>query len=181
MNIRELNPEMAQEARACVVALRNGSLASFPTPSGWCTVCDCSNKIAVEALLRCNQLTNFCILIDHDGRLSKYSAPLSEPVLNLIEFSEKPLQFIIDGASIVAPTIPANTPFMIAADPFSNRVASSFGKALLAGFGTEPANNFQDLNTTCHVVNLRAGMNASPDQIIIMRFSKDGSFQFIKK
>ena len=31
MNIRELNPEMAQEARACVVALRNGS-GELPYP-----------------------------------------------------------------------------------------------------------------------------------------------------
>jgi len=181
MNVRELNPEMTQEARACVVALRNGSLASFPTPSGWCTVCDCSNKMAVEALMGCSQLTNFCILIDHEGRLSKYTAPLSEPVLNLLEFSERPLQFVIEGASAAAPNIPLETPFMIATDPFSNRVASSFGKALLAGFGTEPVTNIQDLNTTCHVVNLRAGMHASPDQIVIMQFSKDGSFRFIKK
>ena len=129
----------------------------------------------------CSQLTNFCILIDHEGRLSKYTAPLSEPVLNLLEFSERPLQFVIEGASAAAPNIPLETPFMIATDPFSNRVASSFGKALLAGFGAEPVTNLQDLKTTCHVVNLRAGMHASPDQIVVMQFSKDGSFRFIKK
>jgi tRNA A37 threonylcarbamoyladenosine synthetase subunit TsaC/SUA5/YrdC len=179
MSRRELNPEMAQEARDCVVALRKGSMASFPSPSGWCTVCDVTDESATKALLHSKVVSHHCVLLDHDGRLVRYYGQLSEPLLNLIEFSEKPLQFILKGASQAAKHLPSNLPFMIASDTFSNRVSSSYGKPLLAAFGQEPNTSID--NIPCHVVNLRTSMDANTDQIVVMQFNQDGSFQFIKK
>jgi L-threonylcarbamoyladenylate synthase len=175
-----LNPQMLDEAKACVQAIRKGMIAAFPTEAGWCLACDVSNPELVEELLSNNNCKNACILLDQEGRLSRYCGALSEPVIDLISFAEKPLQLVLEGATHPLGKEHAQIPFMIATEPFANRVSSSYGKPLLATFTEmDPhANNL--LNKPCHVVNLRISARSNPNNIVVIRFASDGSFQFLK-
>lgn len=175
-----LNPQMMEEAKACVQAVRNGSFAAFPTDAGWCMVCDASKSELVAAMLSNAGCTNPCILLDQEGRLTRYCSDLSEPLLDLIAFTEKPLQLLLDNASNPLGKDKQLLPFMIATEPFANRVASSFGKPLVASFTEIDLHSNNLLNSACHVVNLRMHAQAHPSNIVLIRFAKDGSFQFIK-
>jgi L-threonylcarbamoyladenylate synthase len=175
-----LNPQLVEEAKACVQAVRKGTFAAFPTDAGWCVVCDASNPELVEELLASTQCSNPCILLDQEGRLSRYCGALNEPVLDLISYTEKPLQLLLEGATNPLGKDKRLLPFMIATEPFANRVASSFGKPLMAAFTEADPHSNELLNRACHVVNLRIHSKAHPNNIVAMRFAADGSFQFIK-
>jgi tRNA A37 threonylcarbamoyladenosine synthetase subunit TsaC/SUA5/YrdC len=174
-----LNPEMTEEAKSCVKAIRDGEAVAFPTPSGWCYACDPTLTDMVLEILNEPSLSNPCILLSEEGRLVRYCGSLGEPVLDLIEFSEKPLQVYFDTATKAAQNINQDLPFMVAKDPLTNRITNSFGKPVFAAFTTKDAHANPLLNRPCHVVNLRSGNYASPENIVVMRFSKDGSFRFI--
>ncbi|MFM7078826.1 MAG: hypothetical protein ACKOYC_03435, partial [Bacteroidota bacterium] len=111
---------------------------------------------------------------------SRYCTALSEPVSNLIAFTEKPLQLLLDNASNPLGKDKQQLPFMIATEPFANRVVSSFGKPMVASFTEMDLHTNNLLNSDCHVVNLRISARSNTSNIVVIRFSNDGSFQFLK-
>ncbi len=100
--------QIAEDIRTAVQTLRKGGLILYPTDTIWGIGCDASNEDAVRRIFQLKQRedskTMIC-LVDNANRMQRYLRQVPDVAWDLVEFAEKPLTLILDGAVNLAPSL----------------------------------------------------------------------------
>ena len=91
-----------EDIRAAVAALRKGGIILYPTDTVWGIGCDATNPDAVRRVFEIKRRADAKALITLVGSLAQLERTVSgipEVAYQLIEFSDRPLTIVYDGAS----------------------------------------------------------------------------------
>ena len=95
----------------CLEVLRSGGLILYPTDTIWGIGCDACREDAVEKVIQLKGRSadkSLIVLLDTPGKLASYVREVPELAYDLIEFSNKPLTIVFDGARNLAPNVLAD-------------------------------------------------------------------------
>lgn len=180
-----LNAEVKNEISNCIAILRKGGIAVFPTSAGWIAGCDISNRDVTELMNSSGTGDHPAILLAEAGNLQRYLREIPESLFQLIEYTAKPIHLFHDAAVSMPPGVdPEKVAFTFANDEFTKSLTRGFGKPLYTlclKDRNHPEKSEKMFNNPLYVVNLRSGMKNNTDNLVIVRFSKTGSFNIIKK
>ena len=100
--------EIAEDIRTAVQTLRQGGLILYPTDTIWGIGCDASNEEAVRRIFELKRREDskaMICLVDSANRMQRYLRQVPDVAWDLVEFAEKPLTLILDGAVNLAPSL----------------------------------------------------------------------------
>jgi len=99
---------MQQDINKTLEVLRNGGTFLYPTDTVWGLGCDATNQEAVSKIFKIKQRSDsksLIILVDDIARIYSYIDEVPELAQQLIEYSEKPLTLILEGAKYLAQNV----------------------------------------------------------------------------
>ena len=100
--------QRAEDIKTAVQTLRKGGLILYPTDTIWGIGCDASNEDAVRRIFQLKQREDskaMICLVDNANRMQRYLRQVPDVAWDLVEFAEKPLTLILDGAVNLAPSL----------------------------------------------------------------------------
>lgn len=188
--------EIAEDVRQAVQVLRQGGLILYPTDTIWGIGCDASNEEAVSRvydLKRRDDSKALICLVDSPDRLQRYSREIPDVAWDLIEYSEKPLTLVLDGAVNLACNLVANdgsVGIRVTRETISKELCYRFQKAVVstsANISGEPSPaNFSEVSPEIvsgvdYVMKSRQNdlSKSAPSRIIRLR--GNGEIKIIRK
>ncbi len=188
--------DIAEDIRQAVETLRRGGLILYPTDTIWGIGCDASNADAVRRVYELKQRDDskaLICLVDSAGRMQRYLRHVPDVAWDLIEYAEKPLTLILDGAVNLAPNLIAadgSIGIRVTREAISHELCYRFQKAIVstsANLSGEPSPaNFTEVSPQIiqgvdYVMKCRQNdlSKAKPSQII--KLGIDGQVQIIRK
>ncbi|MGL5919126.1 MAG: L-threonylcarbamoyladenylate synthase, partial [Bacteroidales bacterium] len=123
--------------KACEV-MQAGGVILYPTDTIWGIGCDATNEDAVKRVYEIKKRVDskaLIVLIDRDVKLQFYVDEVPEIAYDLIEYSEKPLTIIYDGARNLAKNLLAedgSVGIRITKEAFSSKLCERFKKAIVS-------------------------------------------------
>ncbi len=100
--------QIAEDIKTAVQTLRRGGLILYPTDTIWGIGCDASNEEAVRRIFQLKQREDskaMICLVDNANRMQRYLRQVPDVAWDLVEFAEKPLTLILDGAVNLPPSL----------------------------------------------------------------------------
>lgn len=163
--------------------MQAGGVILYPTDTIWGLGCDATNEAAVKRVYEIKKRVDskaMIVLIDRDVKLQFYVDEVPEIAYDLIEYSDKPLTIIYDGARNLAPNLMAedrSIGIRITKEEFSSKLCERFKKAIVstsANISGEPSPaNFDEVSeeikkSVDYIVNYRQDdlTKAKPSGII---------------
>ena len=188
--------DIAEDIRQAVETLRRGGLILYPTDTIWGIGCDASNADAVRRVYELKQRDDskaLICLVDSAGRMQRYLRHVPDVAWDLIEYAEKPLTLILDGAVNLAPNLIAadgSIGIRVTREAISHELCYRFQKAIVstsANLSGEPSPaNFTEVSPQIiqgvdYVMKCRQNdlSKVKPSQII--KLGIDGQVQIIRK
>ncbi|MCI5450313.1 threonylcarbamoyl-AMP synthase [bacterium] len=187
--------DIAEDIRQAVQVLRQGGLILYPTDTIWGIGCDATNEDAVRRVFRLKNRDDskaLICLVDSANRMQMYSRGIPDVAWDLVEYSEKPLTLILDGAVNLAPSLVAadgSVGIRVTSENISKELCFRFQKAIVstsANISGRPSPaRFMDIEP--EVINgvdyvMRSRQNdtkpSSPSRIVRLR--ADGEISFIR-
>ena len=130
--------EIAEDIRKAVETLRRGGLILYPTDTVWGIGCDATNEEAVRRIFALKQRAEakaMLCLVDSANRLQRYVRQVPDVAWDLIEFAERPLTLILDGAVNLAPSLIAedgSVGLRVTREAISHELCYRFQKAVVS-------------------------------------------------
>lgn len=130
--------EIAEDIRAAVQTLRQGGLILYPTDTIWGIGCDASNEEAVRRIFQLKQREDskaMICLVDSADRMQRYLRQVPDVAWDLVEFADKPLTLILDGAVNLAPSLIAedgSIGLRVTKENISHELCYRFQKAVVS-------------------------------------------------
>ena len=187
--------DIAEDIRQAVQVLRQGGLILYPTDTIWGIGCDATNEDAVRRVFRLKNRDDskaLICLVDSANRMQMDSRGIPDVAWDLVEYSEKPLTLILDGAVNLAPSLVAadgSVGIRVTSENISKELCFRFQKAIVstsANISGRPSPaRFMDIEP--EVINgvdyvMRSRQNdtkpSSPSRIVRLR--ADGEISFIR-
>ena len=103
-----LTKDQLTDIHDAVEVIKRGGIILYPTDTIWGIGCDAANLEAVARVYAIKQRVDskaLICLLGSDASLPFYSTGIPDVAYNLIEFSERPLTLILDGARNLAPNL----------------------------------------------------------------------------
>lgn len=100
--------EIAEDIRTAVQTLRKGGLILYPTDTIWGIGCDAANEEAVRRIFQLKRREDskaMICLVDSANRMQRYLRQVPDVAWDLVEYADKPLTLILDGAVNLAPSL----------------------------------------------------------------------------
>src|SRR5947209_3636962 len=100
-----MSEKIKQEITQALEVLRHGGIILYPTDTIWGIGCDATNEKDVEKIYQLknrDDSKSMIILLDNEAKLSAYIDRVPEQAWQLIEYSDKPLTLVLNGARNVA-------------------------------------------------------------------------------
>jgi len=100
--------EIAEDIRTAVQTLRKGGLILYPTDTIWGIGCDAANEEAVRRIFQLKRREDskaMICLVDSADRMQRYLRKVPDVAWDLVEYADKPLTLILDGAQNLAPSL----------------------------------------------------------------------------
>lgn len=100
--------EIAEDIRTAVQTLRKGGLILYPTDTIWGIGCDAANEEAVRRIFQLKRREDskaMICLVDSANRMQRYLRQVPDVAWDLVEYADKPLTLILDGAVNLAPNL----------------------------------------------------------------------------
>ena len=100
--------EIAEDIRTAVQTLRQGGLILYPTDTIWGIGCDAANEEAVRRIFQLKKREDskaMICLVDSADRMQRYLRQVPDVAWDLVEYADKPLTLILDGAVNLAPSL----------------------------------------------------------------------------
>lgn len=174
---------MNEEIKKACEVMQAGGVILYPTDTIWGLGCDATNEAAVKRVYEIKKRVDskaMIVLIDRDVKLQFYVDEVPEIAYDLIEYSDKPLTIIYDGARNLAPNLMAedrSIGIRITKEDFSSKLCERFKKAIVstsANISGEPSPaNFDEVSeeikkSVDYIVNYRQDdlTKAKPSGII---------------
>ena len=148
--------EIAEDIRTAVQTLRQGGLILYPTDTIWGIGCDAANEEAVRRIFQLKQREDskaMICLVDSANRMQRYLRQVPDVAWDLVEYADKPLTLILDGAVNLAPNLigeDGSIGIRITQEAFSHELCYRFQKAIVSTSvnisGEPPAQNYRDID-----------------------------------
>ena len=188
--------QIAEDIKTAVQTLRKGGLILYPTDTIWGIGCDASNEDAVRRIFQLKQREDskaMICLVDNANRMQRYLRQVPDVAWDLVEFAEKPLTLILDGAVNLAPSLIAedgSVGIRVTRENISHELCYRYERAIVstsANISGAPSpscfaeisdeiKNGVDYIMLSHQNDLSKG---KPSQII--KLGLDGQIQIIRK
>lgn len=187
--------DIADDIRQAVQTLRQGGLILYPTDTIWGIGCDAANTEAVKRVYALKQREDskaLICLVDSADRVQRYFRETPDVAWDLIEFAERPLTLILDGAVGVADNLIAEDGSLgirVTKETISHELCYRFQKAVVstsANISGKPSPaNFSEIDPRIiegvdYVMRSRQNdtSKGKPSQIIKLR--KNGEITIIR-
>lgn len=188
--------EIAEDIRMAVQTLRQGGLILYPTDTIWGIGCDAGNENAVRRIFELKRREDskaMICLVDSADRMQRYLRRVPDVAWDLIEFAERPLTLILDGATGLAQSLIAedgSVGLRVTRENISHELCFRFQKAVVstsANISGEPSpacfNEISDEIKQGVDYVMRSRQNdltkSKPSQII--KLTLDGQVKIIRK
>ena len=188
--------EIAEDIKTAVQTLRQGGLILYPTDTIWGIGCDAANEEAVRRIFQLKQREDskaMICLVDSANRMQRYLRQVPDVAWDLVEYADKPLTLILDGAVNLAPSLIAedgSIGLRVTRETISHELCYRFERAVVstsANISGEPSpacfNEIKDEIKRGVDYIMRSRQNdlskSKPSQII--KLSLDGRLQIIRK
>jgi len=184
------------DIKNAVDCLRKGGVILYPTDTIWGIGCDASNPDAVRRVYEIKQRDDskaLICLVDSADRLQRYFRNVPDVAWDLIEYAEKPLTLILDGAVNVAPNLVAEDGSLgmrVTKEEFSRQMCYRFQKAIVstsANFSGQPSpKSFYDIpeelkSQVDYIVQFARGRKSDGRPSSIIKLTEDGTVSVIRK
>lgn len=103
-----MSEQVKAEVKKSLAVLKNGGVILYPTDTVWGLGCDATNPEAVRKIYEIKKRADsktMILLVDLEARLSTYVKEIPEQAWPLIEFTDKPLTIVYDGARNLPPEL----------------------------------------------------------------------------
>ena len=188
--------EIAEDIKQAVQTLRQGGIILYPTDTIWGIGCDARNAEAVQRIYALKQRADhkaMICLVDNPNRMQRYLRMVPDVARDLVEYADKPLTLILDGAVNLAPNLIAEDGSLgirVTKERISQELCYRFQHAIVstsANISGEPAPaNFSEIAPEIiqgvdYVMKSRQNdlSKATPSQII--RLKADGAVSILRK
>lgn len=188
--------QIAEDIKTAVQTLRKGGLILYPTDTIWGIGCDASNEDAVRRIFQLKQREDskaMICLVDNANRMQRYLRQVPDVAWDLVEFAEKPLTLILDGAVNLAPSLIAedgSVGIRVTRENISHELCYRYERAIVstsANISGEPSPScFAEIsdeikNGVDYIMLSRQNdlSKGKPSQII--KLGLDGQIQIIRK
>lgn len=176
--------------------LRNGGLILYPTDTIWGIGCDATNPEAVEKVyqLKGRQTDKpLIILLENDNKLASYVSEIPDVAYELIEYAEKPLTIVYDGAKNLALNLAAkdgSIGIRVTNHPFCRQLLQRFKKPIVstsANKSGEPSpKSFYDIQAEImegvdYVVETDHEIINEYSASTVMKLGPSGQFALLRK
>lgn len=184
------------DIKNAVEVLRKGGVILYPTDTIWGIGCDASNTEAVQRVYeikhRADSKALIC-LVDSANRMQRYFRNVPDVAWELIEYADRPLTLILDGAVNVAPNIVAEDGSLgirVTKEEFSRQLCYRFQKAIVstsANLSGEPSpKSFYDIpeeitSKVDYIVQFARGRKSDGRASSIIKLKEDGAVTVIRR
>lgn len=187
---------MNKDIQKTIEVLHSGGLILYPTDTIWGIGCDATNEEAVEKIFKLKGRMNgkpLIILLDNDNKLASYVREIPDVAYQLIEYAEKPLTIIYDGAKNLAENLIAEDGSIgvrVTAHPFCKELLHRFKKPIVSTSanlsGSPSPERFYDIsqeikNGVDYIVNYGQDEINEYKASTIMKLGASGEFRLIRK
>ena len=184
------------DIKNAVEVLRKGGVILYPTDTIWGIGCDASNEDAVRRVYEIKQREDskaLICLVDSPNRMQRYFRNVPEVAWDLIEYADRPLTLILDGAVNVAPNLVAEDGSLgmrVTQEEFSRQLCYRFQKAIVstsANISGEPSpKSFYDIPESItskvdYIVQFARGRKSDGRPSSIIKLAEDGAVIIIRK
>lgn len=187
---------MNNDIQKAMEVLQAGGLLLYPTDTIWGIGCDATNAEAVKKLYKLKGRLSekpLIILIENDNSLSSYVREIPDVAYQLIEFAEKPLTIIYDGAKNLAENLigeDGSIGIRVTSHPFCKQLLHRFRKPIvstsanLSGFPSPES--FYDISQEIkdgvdYIVNYGQDEVNEYKASTIMKLGASGEFRLFRK
>jgi L-threonylcarbamoyladenylate synthase len=175
--------------------LKNGGIILYPTDTIWGIGCDATNSEAVKRIFLLKKRSaekNLILLLDTASRIPSYVNEVHETAWSLIEFSNKPLTIIYDGARNLPPEVigdDGSIAIRITKDEFCNKLISKLKKPLVSTSanisGEDWPKCYDDIseeikNGVDYIVQWRQAEKSQFQPSTILHLKSNGQIKFIR-
>ena len=188
--------EIAEDIRTAVQTMRQGGLILYPTDTIWGIGCDAANEEAVRRIFQLKRREDskaMICLVDSANRMQRYLRQVPDVAWDLVEYADKPLTLILDGAVNLAPSLIAedgSVGLRVTKENISHELCYRFERAVVstsANISGEPSPAcFDEISDEIkqgvdYIMRSRQNdtSKAKPSQII--KLGLDGRVQIIRK
>ncbi len=187
---------MNNDIQKAIEILQAGGLILYPTDTIWGLGCDATNAEAVEKIFKLKGRSNekpLIILIDNDMKLPSYVREIPDVAYQLIEYAEKPLTIVYDGAKNLAANLIAedgSIGIRVTSHPFCKQLLHRFRKPIVSTSanlsGSPSPASFDDISQEIkegvdYIVNYGRNEVNEFNASTIMKIGPSGEFQLIRK
>ena len=176
--------------------MRQGGLILYPTDTIWGIGCDAANEEAVRRIFQLKRREDskaMICLVDSANRMQRYLRQVPDVAWDLVEYADKPLTLILDGAVNLAPSLIAedgSVGLRVTKENISHELCYRFERAVVstsANISGEPSPAcFDEISDEIkqgvdYIMRSRQNdtSKAKPSQII--KLGLDGRVQIIRK
>ena len=188
--------DIAEDIWTAVQTLRQGGLILYPTDTIWGIGCDAANEEAVRRIFQLKRREDskaMICLVDSANRMQRYLRQVPDVAWDLIEFAEKPLTLILDGAVNLAPSLIAedgSIGLRVTRENISHELCYRYERAIVstsANISGEPSPAcFDDISDEIkqgvdYIMRSRQNDQSKNKPSQIIKLSIDGRIQIIRK
>lgn len=184
------------DIKNAIEAMRKGGVILYPTDTIWGIGCDASNEEAVKRVYEIKRREDskaLICLVDSPNRMQRYFRRVPDVAWDLIDYADRPLTLILDGAVNVAPNLVAEDGSLgmrVTQEEFSKQLCYRFQKAIVstsANFSGEPSpKSFYDIpeelkQQVDYVVQFGRGRKSDGRPSSIIKLAEDGAVTVIRR
>ena len=188
--------EIAEDIRTAVQTLRQGGLILYPTDTIWGIGCDASNEEAVKRIFQLKQRADskaMICLVDSANRMQRYLRQVPEVAWDIVEYADKPLTRILDGAVNLAPSLIAedgSVGLRVTRENISHELCYRFERAVVstsANISGQPSPAcFDEISNEIkqgvdYIMRSRQNDTSKGKPSQIIKLGLDGQVQIIRK
>jgi len=184
------------DIKNAVEVLRKGGVILYPTDTIWGIGCDAQNPDAVRRVYEIKRREDskaLICLVDSANRMQRYFRTVPDVAWDLIEYAERPLTLILDGAVNVAPNLVAEDGSLgirVTKEQFSQQLCYRFQRAIVstsANLSGEPSpKSFYDIpeeitSKVDYIVQFARGRKSDGRPSSIIKLMEDGAVTVIRR
>jgi L-threonylcarbamoyladenylate synthase len=188
--------EFLPEIKEITPILKKSGVILYPTDTIWGIGCDATSAEGINKIIEIKnrpEEKNFIVLLESESRLPTYVKEIPEQAWSLIEFSEKPLTIIYEGARNLPDELIAadgSIAIRVTKDEFCQYLIGALNKPIVstsANISGQPSpKSFADiqpeiLNSVDYVAKWRRNDRSNQTPSTIIRLRKNGQIEFIRR
>jgi L-threonylcarbamoyladenylate synthase len=188
--------EFLADVKEAVKVMKNKGIILYPTDTIWGIGCDATCSEAVRRVYDLKNRPsekNFILLLNHESALMTYVKEIPSQAWELIEYSEKPLTIIYEGAkNLPADVISENgtVAIRVTRDEFCKYMIGALRKPVISSSANISGNpapaSFADIDEEIirgvdYVVNWRQNEKIISKPSVIISLDTSGTIKFIRK